>query len=465
MNMGSNLGGLVSPALTPVLAAAIGWENALHVAAALSVVGGLLWLGVGSRAASRARLRFSSHSSFSAGKSAYRPVHEDRAELLAHRSRVRRSSSQRRPGRDRPRRHGPRGRARRRLLPRRERDVARETEIPADRPRGARRRVEELTSKRTRELIEAAASRGSGRPEERKVGDYYATFMDEAAIEAKGLAPLKADLDAVAAIEDGTLARMLGRTLRADVDALNATNFDTENLFGLWVAQDLDDPSKYSPFLLQGGLGMPDRDYYLDAPRMADIRAKYRAHIATMLTLAGVPDADAKAARIFELEQKIAEAHATARTPRTSRRATTTGRARTSRRRRRDSTGRRSSRPRPRRQSAFVVWQPGASPGSPRSSPGSRSTRGRIPRLRPRRAPRRSCRGVRRRAVRVLRQDAHGRAEAARALEARRRRHERRARRGRRKLYVARYFPAAEKARAEAMVKNGSRRSGSGSTG
>jgi ACS family glucarate transporter-like MFS transporter len=50
MNMGSNLGGLVSPALTPVLAASIGWENALHVAAALSVVGGLLWLGVGPRA-------------------------------------------------------------------------------------------------------------------------------------------------------------------------------------------------------------------------------------------------------------------------------------------------------------------------------------------------------------------------------------------------------------------------------
>jgi ACS family glucarate transporter-like MFS transporter len=49
MNMGSNLGGLVSPALTPVLAASIGWENALHVAAALSVVGGLLWLGIGPR--------------------------------------------------------------------------------------------------------------------------------------------------------------------------------------------------------------------------------------------------------------------------------------------------------------------------------------------------------------------------------------------------------------------------------
>lgn len=49
MNMGSNLGGLVSPALTPVLAAAVGWENALHVAAALSVLGGFLWLGIGPR--------------------------------------------------------------------------------------------------------------------------------------------------------------------------------------------------------------------------------------------------------------------------------------------------------------------------------------------------------------------------------------------------------------------------------
>ncbi|MBK9062682.1 MAG: M13 family metallopeptidase [Acidobacteria bacterium] len=190
----------------------------------------------------------------------------------------------------------------------------RETEIPADRAAwGASGMLDELTSKRTRELIEKASSSSApAASDERKVGDTFATFMDEAAIEAKGLAPLKPEFDGVAALADkAALAHTLGGTLRADVDALNNTNFYTPNLFGLWVAQDLDQPSKYSPFLFQGGLGMPDRDYYLDpAPRMADIRTKYQAHIGRMLALAGVSDAAAKAARIFGLETKIAAAHA-----------------------------------------------------------------------------------------------------------------------------------------------------------
>ncbi|MBV8911248.1 MAG: M13 family metallopeptidase, partial [Gammaproteobacteria bacterium] len=84
----------------------------------------------------------------------------------------------------------------------------------------------------------------------------------------------------------------------------------TDNFFGLWVAQDLDDPSHYSPFLLQGGLGMPDRDYYLDpSPSMETIRSRYRAHIAALLSLAQLPGAQARAARIFALEQRIAREH------------------------------------------------------------------------------------------------------------------------------------------------------------
>jgi putative endopeptidase len=187
------------------------------------------------------------------------------------------------------------------------------TEIPADRAAwGSASILDDLTSKRTADLVaEAVKAEAPAGSDERKIGDTYASFMDEAAIEARGLAPLKPALESAAAIPDKAgLARALGATLRADVDVLNATNFYTPNLFGLWVAQDLDDPSRYSPFLLQGGLGMPDRDYYLDAsPRMADIRTKYRAHIETMLTLAAVPDAGAKAARIFELERKIAAVH------------------------------------------------------------------------------------------------------------------------------------------------------------
>ena len=173
--------------------------------------------------------------------------------------------------------------------------------------------VSELTQRRTVELIQNAAKQyAPERSEQRKVGDYYATFMNEAAIEKAGLRPLKPKLDRIAAIKDRReLASVLGSTLRADVDAFNSTNLYTANLFGLWVAQDLNDPSRYAPFLLQGGLDMPDRDYYLDAsPKMAEIRAKYEAHIAKVLELALVPEAKAKAARVLDLEKRIAEVHA-----------------------------------------------------------------------------------------------------------------------------------------------------------
>ncbi len=187
------------------------------------------------------------------------------------------------------------------------------TEIPADRSVwGTSGTLIELTARRTADLITAASkAEAPAGSDARKIGDTYASFMDEAAIEAKGLRPLHPVLDALAAVLDKTgLARALGGTLRADVDVLNSTNFHTTNLFGLWVAQDLDDPGRYSPFLLQGGLGMPDRDYYLDpSPRMAEIRKRYQAHIAAVLKLAGIADAEAKAARIFELEHRIAEAH------------------------------------------------------------------------------------------------------------------------------------------------------------
>ncbi|HEX9104209.1 MAG TPA: M13 family metallopeptidase [Polyangia bacterium] len=189
------------------------------------------------------------------------------------------------------------------------------TEIPPDRSSfGVGAILDELTTKRTAELITTAAKGDApAGSDARKIGDFYASYLDEAAVEAKGVAPLSPTLERIAAVKDAAgLATFVGTTLRADVDVLNNTHLDTDNLFGLWVAQDLSDPSRYSPFLLQGGLGMPDRDYYLDpSPRMADIRAKYVAHIAAMLTNAGVADAAAKAPRIFELEKRIALAHAT----------------------------------------------------------------------------------------------------------------------------------------------------------
>ncbi|MGN6516493.1 MAG: M13 family metallopeptidase [Rhizomicrobium sp.] len=162
---------------------------------------------------------------------------------------------------------------------------------------------------RNRGLMEDAGKAAAG-SEERKVGDFYAAFMDQAAIEKAGLSPLKADLNRIAGIGNATdLAREIGASQRIDVDPLNNTNFHTAHLIGVWVAPGFNNPGHYTPYLLQGGIGLPDRDYYLtDNAKMADIRAKYISHIAKVLTLMGMGDADKKAQAIFELEKKIAQA-------------------------------------------------------------------------------------------------------------------------------------------------------------
>ncbi|MBY0242665.1 MAG: M13 family metallopeptidase [Burkholderiaceae bacterium] len=186
------------------------------------------------------------------------------------------------------------------------------TKIPDDRSSwGGMSQLGEETNQRIIKLVEAAAS--SSDAEAKKVGDYYRAFMNDAAIEARGLAPLAPALDKIRAIRDKkALTRALGETIRADVDPLNATNFQTENLFGLWVSQGLNDPQRNVPYLLQGGLGMPDRAYYLDdSERMHRLRTAYQAHIAAMLKLAGFSDPETRAARVFELERKLALSHAT----------------------------------------------------------------------------------------------------------------------------------------------------------
>jgi len=187
------------------------------------------------------------------------------------------------------------------------------TEIPADRSSwGGLATMAEETNQRLARLIEDTASNKRAGAEARKVTDYYGAFMDEAAIEAKGTAPLKPWLDRIAAIgTKADLGRALGESLRADVDPLNNTKFFTENVFGLWVSPGLHEPERNRPYLLQGGLGMPDRAYYLDAgERMAGLRTKYQQHIAAMLKLAGYDDAEARAAKVFALEVDIANVHA-----------------------------------------------------------------------------------------------------------------------------------------------------------
>ncbi len=187
------------------------------------------------------------------------------------------------------------------------------TEIPPDKSNyGAGAILSDQTDKRVADLIQQVAKGSAPANSERsKIGLYYTTFMDTVAIEKAGLKPLRATLDSISAIRDrGQLAQFLGSTLRADVDALNSTNFYTENLLGLWVAQDLDDPTQYSPFLLQGGLGLPDRSYYVDTSvAMGEIRSKYQQHVAALLGLADVTGSAGKAERIVQLENKIAQAH------------------------------------------------------------------------------------------------------------------------------------------------------------
>ncbi len=187
------------------------------------------------------------------------------------------------------------------------------TEIPPDRGRiGVFSSLADLSDKRTAALIEDAskanAPAGSG---VRKIAELYNSYMDEATIETKALAPLRPHLQAIVAIHNKRqLARALGESLRADVDPLNNTNYHTANLFGLWVAPGFGDSEHYTAYLLQGGLQLPDREYYLaGSERMRQIRTQYQAHISTMLKLAGFTDTDARAAQIVELEHAIAEKH------------------------------------------------------------------------------------------------------------------------------------------------------------
>ncbi|MBI1753808.1 MAG: M13 family peptidase [Acidobacteria bacterium] len=177
--------------------------------------------------------------------------------------------------------------------------------IPADRSNyGMFTKLRDLSQDRTRVIVEAAAAQKGAKPgsEAQKVGDFYASFLDEAAIEAKGLAPLRPHLDAISAIGNTSqLAKAFGM----------ATRLGMSTPLGVGPEQDLKNPDVYAVYVGQGGLGLPDRDYYLDTknPKFADIRGKYLAHITAMLKLAGFADAGTRAQGIFALETKLAEVH------------------------------------------------------------------------------------------------------------------------------------------------------------
>jgi predicted metalloendopeptidase len=172
-------------------------------------------------------------------------------------------------------------------------------EIPPDRTTfGAFNQLDELSKQRVREIIEqAAASHPPAGTPAQKIGDYYAAYMDQAAIEANGLNPAEPDLKKIdAAGNKADIAKLFGMPGFA-------------SLFDLDLPPDLKNPDRYSVVISQSRLGLPDRDYYLkDDPKLQEIRTKYVAYIEQMLTLGGVSDPAAKAKEIMAYETAVAKA-------------------------------------------------------------------------------------------------------------------------------------------------------------
>jgi len=179
--------------------------------------------------------------------------------------------------------------------------------IPADRPSwGTSAELQEKNQKELRQIVESSASaKATHGSNEQKVGDFYATCMDSSAIEAAGIKPLAPQLDAINAMNDRN-------ALLAEVAALH--NEGIQALFDFSSTQDFADSTKVIGDADQGGLGMPDRDYYTrDDERSKQLRTDYLAHISKMFQLAGDPaeKAAAEAQTVMNIETALAKASLT----------------------------------------------------------------------------------------------------------------------------------------------------------
>ena len=175
------------------------------------------------------------------------------------------------------------------------------TDIPDDRPlEGTFTALRDGSEIAVREIIEEAAAKGeSATGIERKIGDLYNSFMDEAAVEAKGLEPIRQRLAEVAATTSVTeLMALAGRLFRCDVGGL----------FYIYPAPDAGNPDRVLLYTGQGGLGLPDESYYREE-KFAPIVDAYTKHVGTMLGLAGLAGAEDAARRVVELETKLASHH------------------------------------------------------------------------------------------------------------------------------------------------------------
>uniref|UniRef100_UPI001C49FE2D M13 family metallopeptidase N-terminal domain-containing protein n=1 Tax=Sphingomonas sp. dw_22 TaxID=2721175 RepID=UPI001C49FE2D len=172
---------------------------------------------------------------------------------------------------------------------------AKTTPIPADKSNyGSFNVLDDLSRERTHDILEATRSDANS-----KIGTAYATYLDTAAIDAKGLAPIQPWLNQIKAVN--AKSGLPALYAQADRNGVRVP-------FGAGVGQDDKDPEVYALSLYQGGLGMPDRDYYLSKDaKLAETKAAYLKHLTAMLTLAGEPNAAARAAAIVAFETKIAQ--------------------------------------------------------------------------------------------------------------------------------------------------------------
>jgi putative endopeptidase len=187
------------------------------------------------------------------------------------------------------------------------------TVIPEGKERwGARNEINELARRQIAALLDGAGAAPSGTAA-RKVADFRAAWLNEAAIEARGIAALRPVLDSVDRVRDkAALTRLLGRWIGADVDPLNYGIYQSSRLVGLSIEPGINGERTYPAFLLQGGLGLPDRDFYLSAePRMQALRVRYEAYVGRLLGLAGLDHANQRAEAVVALEKAIARSHAT----------------------------------------------------------------------------------------------------------------------------------------------------------
>jgi putative endopeptidase len=186
------------------------------------------------------------------------------------------------------------------------------TALPAGRERwGARDELQAQARGRVEALIDAAGAAPAGSAA-RKVADFHAAWLNEAAIESRGLVSLQPLLDRVEKVSDkAELTRLLGRGMRADVDPLGFGVYQSASVLGLSVSQSIHGEKTNVAFLLQGGLGLADREDYLSAdPAKKALRERYRESIAKMLTLAGFRG-DERASGVLALETALAQSQAT----------------------------------------------------------------------------------------------------------------------------------------------------------